>query len=285
MHMRRSTLIISAVWLLLALMALGGAAFAWFTFGVDTNITPMASSVGRGGVDLKISDSYGGPFAAECNLTYENNADGSLYPVSTSSLEHWYEPTAQDRNGISTSFREITEQSVLDAMTWHGRVYLLSENQDCDLYLSRTDMLLTMGEGAEQAARLGLILRDETTGRELTRVMLRLDELDMERTGGAAEAVQTVTESGAVIESTDGGGYPSFTADPAEDINDYMAYASGQTELGPGRRALAMLPADTVITAEYYLYLEGCDDNCVNAIQDAEIRFNLGWAGAAVQTD
>ncbi len=285
MQMRRSTLIISVIWLLLALLVLSGAAFAWFTFGVDTNITPVSSSVGRGGVDLRISDSYSGPFSTECSLTHENNADGSLYPVSTSLLQHWYEPTAQDRNGISTSFREITEQSELDAMTWHGRVYLLSENQDCELYLSRADMLLTMGDGAAQAARLGLIVHDEATGRELTRVILRLDEMDMERTGDAAEAMLTVAQRGVVTESTDGGGYPAYTADPAEDINVYMAYISEQGELSTNSRALATLPADTVITAEYYLYLEGCDEHCINAIQDTDIRFNLGWAGAAVQAD
>ncbi len=283
--LRKTTLLASLVWLLLALLALGGAAFAWFTFGVDTNITPMAGSVGRGGVDLKISDSYSGSFGTECALSYQNNESESLYPVSTSTLERWYESIAQDRNGISTGFREITVQSTLDAMIFHGNVYLLAENQDCNVYLNRADMLFTMGNGAEQAARLGLVLRNEATGDELARVILALDQLDMDKTGSTPEASLTVEKENVVIDGVDTGGYPAFVADPAEDITGYMAYSAGQNDFTAGSRALALIPANTVITVEYYLYLEGCDDGCVNDVQGGDVRFNMGFAGIGVDSD
>jgi hypothetical protein len=284
-NLKKTTLLTSIVWLLLALMALGGAAFAWFTFGVTTNITPIASSIGRGGVDLKISDAYSGPFGAECTLVYENNAEESLYPVSTSTLDNWYEAIAQDRNGISTRFREITQQDTLDAMVFHGKVYLLAENQDCTVYLNRADMSFSMDNATDQAARLGLIFTNETTGQELNRLILRIDDMSMERSGESAESTQTVSQEGSVIEGIDGSGYPTFANDPAEDINQYMAYTVSQGDFTTGERQLAMLPANTVITVEYYLYLEGCDDNCVNSIQDGNVSFNFGFAGVGNETD
>ena len=284
--LRKTTLLTSIVWLLLALMALGGAAFAWFTFSVTTNITPIASSIGSGGVDLKISESYNGPFDAQCTLTYQNNENSSLYPVSTSTLDRWYEPVSQDRNGISTRFREITEQNTLDGMTFHGKVYLLAENQDCDIYLNRADMTFDMANATDQAARLGLIFRNDMTGQELSRVILRLDDMSMERSGASAETTQTVSQENAVIDEIDGSGYPAFANDPAEDINEYMAYTETQQGgITVGNKQLTRLPANTVITVEYYLYLEGCDENCVNSIQDGDMMINLGFAGVGYEVD
>ena len=38
-------------------------------------------------------------------------------------------------------------------------------------------------------------------------------------------------------------------------------------------------------TVEYWLYLEGCDEQCVNAVQSRASEIQLGFAGTDVEED
>ena len=39
------------------------------------------------------------------------------------------------------------------------------------------------------------------------------------------------------------------------------------------------LNEDEVATVEYWLYLEGCDEQCINAVQSRTSKIQLGFAG------
>ena len=270
-------LLISLLWLLLAALTLGGATYAWFTFNNATNVEPMAGTVGDGAVSLLISASRDGPFDKECDLPLEQAVE-ELLPVSTADLQTFYASAAQNKQGITLRYRDVTEQAPQRLM--HGTVYLQSKNRGCDVYFFEPKLSFGSDGQALSALRLVLKLTTETDGEQL--LFFRLDDLG----GGGAEEQATVTGDNVVVSSIDAGGQPGYTADPAEDIGAYMAQADGEEDTTPraGEQALCALQADEVASVEYWLYLEGCDTACVNAVQTRELSLQLGFAGVSAET-
>ena len=270
-------LTIALLWLLLAALALGGATYAWFTFNNATNVEPMAGTVGDGAVSLLISASLDGPFDKECDLPLEQAVE-ELLPVSTADLQTFYASTAQNKQGITLRYRDVTEQAPQRLM--HGTVYLQSKNRGCDVYFFEPKLSFGSDGQALSALRLVLKLTTETDGEQL--LFFRLDDLG----GGGAEEQATVTGDNVVVSSIDAGGQPGYTADPAEDIGAYLAQADGEEDTTPraGEQALCALQADEVASVEYWLYLEGCDTACVNAVQTRELSLQLGFAGVSAET-
>lgn len=270
-------LLISLLWLLLAALTLGGATYAWFTFNNATNVEPMAGTVGDGAVSLLISASRDGPFDKECDLPLEQAVE-ELLPVSTADLQTFYASAAQNKQGITLRYRDVTEQAPQRLM--HGTVYLQSKNRGCDVYFFEPKLSFGSDGQALSALRLVLKLTTETDGEQL--LFFRLDDLG----GGGAEGQATVTGDNVVVSSIDAGGQPGYTADPAEDIGAYLAQADGEEDTTPraGEQALCALQADEVASVEYWLYLEGCDTACVNAVQTRELSLQLGFAGVSAET-
>ena len=270
-------LLISLLWLLLAALTLGGATYAWFTFNNATNVEPMAGTVGDGAVSLLISASRDGPFDKECDLPLEQAVE-ELLPVSTADLQTFYASAAQNKQGITLRYRDVTEQAPQRLL--HGTVYLQSKNRGCDVYFFEPKLSFGSDGQALSALRLVLKLTTETDGEQL--LFFRLDDLG----GGGAEEQATVTGDNVVVSSIDAGGQPGYTADPAEDIGAYLAQADGEEDTTPraGEQALCALQADEVASVEYWLYLEGCDTACVNAVQTRELSLQLGFAGVSAET-
>ena len=107
--------------LLAGLIALSAATYAWFTFDPYTNVTPLEGKISKGEANLLISESKDGPFDKQCTL---NPAVFSqeLRPVSTVDLNRFYTSIAQNRNGYSVAFQEVTDKT--DQYLIHGTVYL-----------------------------------------------------------------------------------------------------------------------------------------------------------------
>ena len=267
-------LFISLLWLLLAALALGGATYAWFSFNNSTNVEPMAGTVGEGDVSLLISASREGPFDTECSLPLEKTVE-ELLPVSTADLQHFYASAAQNKQGITLRYRDVTQQAP-DRLL-HGTVYLQSKNRGCDVYFFKPKLNFGGDAQALSALRLALKLTTEQDGEQL--LFFRLDALG----GGGAEEQVTVEGDNVVVSAMDAGGRPSYTADPSKDIGAYLAQADGEEDTRPraGEQALCALQADEVASAEFWLYLEGCDTACVNAVQTHELSLQLGFAGVS----
>ena len=96
--------------LLAGLIGLSAATYAWFTFDPYTNVTPLEGKITKGDANLLISESRDGPFDKQCAL---NPAVFSqvLRPVSTSNLNRFYTSIAQNRDGYSVAFQEVTNQT------------------------------------------------------------------------------------------------------------------------------------------------------------------------------
>lgn len=263
----------AVLWLLLLLAVATGSTYAWFTItGINsTNVTPMAGTISKGSSVLLISNSESGPFDKTCELILRGNPE-SLKPLSTENLENFFRAVAQNKKGIATLYKNSDSSVDQDAV--HGIVYLQCKNAPCKVYFDRENLKLGSDAQALAAMRLGM----KITSHEGTRNLIwKLDEMG---TTNGAESLQTIPGQSQVVSSVSESGQASYVQDPSQEISGYMAQ-NGDTEgtYKDGNQSLMQLNEDEVATVEYWLYLEGCDEQCVNAVQSRVSELQLGFAG------
>ena len=269
--LRRSAFL-AVFWIILLFVTLTTATYAWFTISATTNVEPMSSAVSEGDVNLLIAASKDGPFDRQCSLQLTGSPE-YLAPVSTADLDKFYEATAQTREGISVLYRDVTAQT--DKKLLHGTVYLRSEYRDCDVYLRRAG--LDFGNNGQILSALRLGMKITSQGGTQT-LIFRLDELG--NTQNAASAV-TVSSKGTVVSAVNDTGKATLVKDPAVSLADYLAVENTENDGHPaaGRQALMHLNVDEVATVEFWLYMEGCDENCINVAQQKDTGIQLSFAG------
>lgn len=254
--------------LLAGLIALSAATYAWFTFDPYTNVTPLEGKISKGEANLLISESKDGPFDKQCTL---NPAVFSqeLRPVSTVDLNRFYTSIAQNRNGYSVAFQEVTDKT--DQYLIHGTVYLQCLGGSCDVYFQTPDLEISGDDQVLSAGRLGMRIANKN-GRQTT-LVFKLDALGS--TTGAQQR-PTVQEDNVVLSGIVGTGAPVFVNDPAVSIGDYQADAANP-------KKLLTLQSEEIAQVDYWLYLEGCDTACYNPVHSQDITLQLGFAGEPVK--
>lgn len=273
----KKSLVMAIVGIMLFLISATGVTFAWFSLSgrAHTNITPMGGTISEGDTVLQISTSYNGPFDKECNLVI-NGQGGDLRPVSTLDLEHFYRVIMQDDSGMALLYENADKD--VDKDTIHGTVYLKCLNVPCDVYFNRDDLKLGSDIQTLAAMRLGMKI---TSHAGTTIYVFKLDEL-----GDTALAQQTATvpDDNTVVSSISEKGKATYANDISESILSYMAVpVNNGKEYGAGSNLLVKLDADEVATVEYWLYLEGCDKNCINPVQNRDMDIRLAFAGVDVE--
>lgn len=267
----KSSLARAIAGILLLLLAATGTTYAWFTLTgqASTNVTPTGGTISKGDTVLLISSSVDGPFEKTCDLVLDGSPE-TLKPLSTADLEHFYRATAQNQDGISVLY--VSADSRVDTDALHGTVYLKCENAPCRVYFNQSELKLGSDAQALAAMRLGMKI---TSHAGTVTYFWKLDDLG--NTGGA-ESKQTTARSLAVVSSISGSGQPVYTDDPSQNLSGFFA---GQENGGysAGSESVTELNADEVATVEYWLYLEGCDEQCINAVQSRSSEIQLAFVG------
>ena len=262
---------ISGIYSLLCLVvlaaALTGATYAWFTFNPVTNITPMSRTVSDGDISLLISNTGTGNFDTSCSLIL-NEEISQLRPVSTSDLRNFYRATAQNESGIYLLYERQTDP---DGVMFHGTLYLTSIYGDADVYFNPDELSLGTNAQTNGALRLGMKI---TTGQGNLEYIFRLDSLETDEALGTL----TVPADSTVVESIHTDGTAVFTEDPSVLIGDYFSNLQ-DGKATAGNKKLCLLKEDEVADVEYWLYLEGCDDNCINSVLSTDVNLRLAFAG------
>lgn len=264
----RKQIVMIAVWMILIVFAVVAATLAWFSFNDATNVEPMGSTVSDSGMNLLISNSKNGKFDTSCSLKYNSELD-ELSPVSTDSLSRFYISTMQDANGISIMYSDDTAN--IDRKAIHGTVYLKCDGP-CDVYLDKNKMKVGGDSQILSAGRLGMRVKTKS-GTDT--FFFKLDS--MGDTSGAGSR-RTVPQSNVVVSSINSKGAANYVSDPASGFSKYYAGGSKSAPT-PGKTRLCALRADEIASVEYWLYLEGCDDNCYNSVQNRNITLQFGFAG------
>ena len=152
-------------------------------------------------------------------------------------------------------------------------MYLKADGSDFDIYLWRED--IHCGSDAQALAAMRLGLRIVTASGTRTHIF-KLDELG---STASAEAVRTVPEAGKVVASVGAGGAAVYVNDPAKALSECTAQGTAD-EVQAGKTALCALNDGEIAEVRFWLYLEGCDENCINSVQGKDIALQLGFAGA-----
>ena len=269
----KTSLALSVICLLAAIIALGAVTYAWFTFDPYTNVTPMEGKISGGSANLLISDKPTTGFAKSCPLVPEHMA-AALVPISTENLTDFF-VSAYQEDGVSKLFSQVSRDSGWKPEKYliHGTVYLKSTGGGADVYFDKTTLDVGSDTQWLAAGRLGLKITGASAGSGT--YIFNLDDLGS--TSGAAARTTIAPPAGQanqalVIRGVSASGEPTFADDPAVGLNGCI---QGST----GAKALMTLKAEEVATVEYWLYLEGCDPNCYNPVQSKDLALQLGFAG------
>ncbi|MGN1334396.1 MAG: hypothetical protein ACI4U1_04695 [Anaerovoracaceae bacterium] len=265
---------LAVLWLMIAGIAAIGATTAWFTFNPVTNVEPMGSTISDGDTTLYIGLSPDGPFGSSCPMPAK--VGGDLEPVSTVDLERFYASVMHNRNGISVRYREVTEE--LEEKVISGTLYLQSLKDNCAVYFYRPGITIDADGQTMAALRLGIRF---TTSDGAHTYIFALDDM-----GGTedAQSVLTTPEAQKVVSQINGDESAVYVDDPARMLSDFCAALPEDNSRYPlpGNASLGTLQENEVAKLEYWLYLEGCDENCLNEVQDQEIGLWLSFAGVTI---
>lgn len=275
MKKKAITIWLTAAWLFLLLAVIAGGTYAWFTFNPYTNVEPISSTISDGEVALLISADPGDGFETQCTLP--ESLSGDLQPLSTADLNDFYSFALQNRQGITVGYQNGNDR--VESDTIHGIFYLESLKDNCDVYFYRTGM--SFGEDPQLLAALRLGIRFRI-GDDVKSYIFALNA--MGDTGSAA-SMQTTAQAGVVVSGVNGDGTPVYVQDPARELSAYFAQPPTDAKDVPkaGQNALCTIQAGQVAVVEYWLYLEGCDMNCVNEVQGREASLQLSFAGVTAQ--
>lgn len=269
---RRKTVVL-AIWLVLLALTLVVSTYAWFTGNRFTNVVPESHTVSGEGADLLISTDLDGPFGSSAVIATER--DKILYPISTMDLANFWQGAFQDADGITRDYNNISGTASNYYLT--GTLYLRGSGTSAiNVYLFPSGMSVTSDPQLLSCLRLGLVISGQDI--ETVRYIFALDDLG--NTSGVSERV-TTAQTGVVV---DGSSAWSYGSDPAVNINDYSMDDSGNnTPLArAGADKLFTLPANATVSVEYYLYMEGCDVNCIEAAQSKDVHLQFAFAGETV---
>ena len=259
----------SAVWIVIALLAVTSGTYAWFTFAPRTTVTPMYGTVTGGDGNLLISNSENGSFDVSCELTPVSGTK-SLMPLTTGDLTGFFVVSGQAPTGIALKYSTANDR--VDSTAVHGYVYLKAEDIAQDICFDGSKLDFGTDGSVLACLRLGLRF---TTQSGIKTYIFSLDEMgDTSR----AETRLTVPSAGTVVSGIYSGGDPIYISDPARPISAFCASGT-EDDLVRGRETLCRLNAEEVAQVEYWLYLEGCDVNCINSVQSRDLALKLGFCG------
>ncbi len=261
--------LLSVVWIVIALLAVTSGTLAWFTFAPRTTVTPMYGTVTGGDGNLLISNSENGRFDVSCELTPVSETK-SLMPVTTGDLTGFFTVSEQAPTGMALKYSYANDR--VDSTAIHGYVYLKAEDVAQDICFDGSKLDFGTDGSVLACLRLGLRF---TTQSGIKTYIFSLDE--MGDTSGA-ETMLTVPSAGTVVSGIYSGGDPIYISDPASRISAFCA-SDPDGALVRGRETLCRLNAGEVARVEYWLYLEGCDVNCINSVQSRDLALKLGFCG------
>ena len=257
---------------LIALITLVSSTYAWFTFHAYTNVTPISGTISNGEGNLLIANEPTDEFRVTCELV-PNDPETELLPVTTADLENFYCVKMQDRDGIATAYAGADERAAQHSL--NGTVYLKDEDSGFRVYLWMPS--IDCGDDNQSLAAMRLGLKFTTLAGTSTHIF-RLDELgNMNRVSER----RTIPHANQVVAEVSASGTPEYVRDPARYLSEFTADGTAE-DVRPGSNYVCILEKDEIARVDYWLYLEGCDDHCINPVQGSDIALKLGFAG--VQT-
>ena len=261
------------------------ATYAWFSSNRIVRTDRVISQSDTDTVELLVSGTGGDDFhgSSEAVITRVNNTTtDELMPVSTADLKNFvYNDGSVDSMAIHFTRTE-------DKYYYHGQIFLRADavNHENDeklaLYLDEPEEKGPLFQNATgnvlNALRLGITIDDESS------YIFRVSEeenssqdrvLHTRLNGVELGEHQVIDSSRDVLQAVD---------DPSVPLGEYMVDKNGTTK-GDSIKPLCKMDLNRIYTLDIYIYLEGCDPDCSEAVELSSMDFYLAFYGILMKED
>lgn len=260
----KSRFTIGLLALLVTLLAIVSATYAWYIYNTKRHTTDVKMAAGAG-ANLQISSRYATGYGSAAVL---DSFQGRLWPVSTNRIQGGFQKasrfvaTKADGSDVVADMFEGSDASEY----YHTSMYLRTNGGTTDIYVSDIGYEdQDADKPISTAIRVGLVVHEpgEDTGVQDEYIFAINDAKNPE-----ADYNTATGKEGYVLDSskTDG----TTTAFTPYTKNAYCNYDrnTGAVSLKEQSRKLCTIAGDgtgkpgTPVRVEVYIWLEGCDEDC-----------------------
>ncbi len=263
---------IASIALLIAILAAASATFAWYIYNTRAHTTSVHMAAGSN-VSIEISNKYDGEYGSSTVL---DSFVGNLRPVSTDQIIVSGEPKFQKVDkfvaGTGSQPKQLAKDfsAAKETDFYKTTVYIRSKGADADLYISD----LTFEDGDEKnpissAIRIGFVMHEPGENKSVSDEMIFAisDAKNPQKEYNTFNGVE-----GHVLDHryTDGTTikFEPYTKDSFVDYDS----DTGAIGLKTGSKALCKLSNETPTQIDIYIWLEGCDEDCIRNLEGTTLK-------------
>ena len=270
--------------LLIALVAVAAATYAWYIYNTSRHTTKVKMAAGTG-INIQISNTYDRDYGSAAVL---NSFTGWLTPVSTDKISGGFQKAEEFVRGTGSQPELVAGVFGKGDETdyYHTKMYLRTNGGPTDVYLS--DIGYTDSDSnapISTAIRVGLVVhepgKDQPPAGEYILAINSASNPEAQyntQKGQAGEVLDSSKEDGSTVPFT-----PLTTA-------AYCNYDknTGEVTLNGGSQKLFTLQGTgkqkpgTPVEVELYIWLEGCDPDCTSNLCEQTLQ-NLAVSFAGIE--
>lgn len=278
----RRKLSISVIAVVIAMIAIVSATYAWYVYNTSRHTTDVRMAAGAG-ANLQISNSYLGEYGSAAVL---DSFQGRLTPVSTNSIAGGFQKAARfvavgdGKNDVVAYMFKSSDASEY----YHTSMYLRTNGDPTDIYVS--DIGYEDSDDKKpisSAIRVGFVVHEPgANGRVQGEYIFAINDAK----NPEADYNTATGKEGYVLDSSrsDGTTVPFAPYTSAA----YCNYNSdtGEVTLKSGAKKMCTISGDgkgkpgTPVQIEVYIWLEGCDEDCTaNLCGETLKKLAVSFAG------
>ena len=272
----RSRLTSTMVALLIAMLAIVSATYAWYIYNTERHTTKVRMAAGTS-VNLQISNEYNGTYGSAAVL---DSFKGQLVPVSTNKITNGFQKVlefAKGKNGQAPMVANIFGKSEMNNF-YKTKLYLKATGGKMDIYLSNIGFE-DSNENApiSSAIRVGFVVHKpgKNTGVNKEYIFAISDKKNPQ-----AQYNTATGKDGYVLDSTKTDGATiSFKPYTKSAYCDYNKN-TGEVSLSQNSLNFCTISNDQATQVDVYIWLEGCDADCtVNLCSQTLKNLAISFAG------
>lgn len=268
--------------LLLALISVSAATFAWYVYNTEAHTTKVRMAAGSS-VFMQISTSYDGAYSSAVVM---ESFVGKLNPVSTDKITAGFQKVAGFVDGAAGQPLRIANLFKSAVPTDYYKTSLfIKSGGDKDLKLYISDIGFEDSDSTKpisSAIRMGFVVHNQGKDQPVAGeyIFAISDAKNPEREYNTASGSE-----GHVLDSskTDG----STVAFAPYTSANYCVYNSGigLATSKPGSVAIGQFKGDgTPVQVDVYIWLEGCDEDCTLSLASTTLK-NVALSFAGIYED
>ena len=272
----RSRLTSTMVALLIAVLAIASATYAWYIYNTERHTTKVRMAAGTS-VNLQISNEYNGTYGSAAVL---DSFKGQLVPVSTNKITNGFQKVlefAKGKNGQAPMVANIFGKSEMNNF-YKTKLYLKATGGKMDIYLSNIGFE-DSNENApiSSAIRVGFVVHKlgKNAGVNKEYIFAISDKKNPQ-----AQYNTATGKDGYVLDSTKTDGATiSFKPYTKSAYCDYNKN-TGEVSLSQNSLNFCTISNDQATQVDVYIWLEGCDADCtVNLCSQTLKNLAISFAG------